>query len=555
MARARQRHIVVLTCFSALVLGAGTSAASAGTAAGSGSGAAPEPVPELAWADCGVTDAGTAAGVQCATADLPMDYDAPDGDQVHIAVAKVPATDPAHRIGSLFFNFGGPGGPSVDYLQAAGAGFLATLNERFDLIGFDPRGVGQSSPSIDCKANQETQGIYSLPAPTPLDIDADAYVAKSQSYVDLCLANNGAILEHVSTANVARDMDALRAALGEDQLNYLGFSYGTFLGATYAALFPDHYRALVLDGPVDAEQYINDPMRNIAEQTAGFEVALSRFLEACAVDQTACSGFGGTSPSTAFDHLVAAADVTPIPADGYTADPRPVTGDDIRTATLSMLYAKPVWGELASVLAQAAAGDGSAVRAEVDSYYGLQDDGSYDPLSDRYFVIGATEQKYPQGDLSVYLDRGAESWASFPHFWANSGYAEISYALWPAHDKDAYDGPFTVPASAPTPLVVATTYDPATPYPGARQLVQEMGNARLLTMDGDGHTAYGGNSTCVDGAVEGYLLDQALPQAGTVCQQEVPFAAPEPAPADATSGVGTHSPAAVAARMYAARLR
>src|SRR3954447_20912914 len=535
--RPAARRAAVLPLLVTLLTLLGTTVARAGEA----TGAPGQPVvPTLGWRACGLSDDAAAADVQCAVADLPMDYDDPSGKQVHIAVAKVPAVDQAHRIGSLFFNFGGPGGPSVDYLQSAGAGIFAALNQRFDIVGFDPRGVGQSTPSIDCKANQETQGIYSEPFPTPLDIDVDAYVAKAQSYVDACVANNGDILSHVSTANVARDMDALRAAVGDDRLSYLGFSYGTFLGSTYAALFPDRYRALVLDGPVDAEGYINDPMSDIAEQTAGFEHALSRFFEACAVDQTACSGFGGTSPSMAYDNLVAAADVTPIPADGYAADPRPVTGDDIRTATISLLYAKFLWGDLAAALAEAAAGDASTLRALVDSYYGRNDDGTFDPSTDRYFTIGATEQRYPQGDLSVYLDRGAESWASFPHFWSNSGYAEISYALWPARDEDAFAGPFAVPASSPAPLVIGTTYDPATPYAGALRLVDEMGNARLLTMDGDGHTAYT-QSACIDGATNAYLFDGTLPAAGTVCQQETPFVAPEPVPAAALSGVAASS--------------
>jgi pimeloyl-ACP methyl ester carboxylesterase len=547
MSRTRSCRTAVVSVSVALLVGAGTSVASAETP-----GAAPEaaltgPVLELAWADCGTAEEGVAAGVQCATAPLPMDYDDPDGEQVQIAVAKVPATDPAQRIGSLFFNFGGPGGPAVDYLQAAGAGVFATLNQRFDIVGFDPRGVGQSTPAIDCRANQETEGIYSVPVPTPLDIDVDAYVAKAQSYVDSCLANNGEILEHVSTANVARDMDVLRAAVGDDQLSYLGFSYGTFLGATYASLFPDRFRALVLDGALDAEGYVNDPLSGIAEQTAGFELALTRFVEACAVDQAACSGFGGTSPYLAYDKLIAAAEAAPIPADGYTPDPRPVAGDEIRLATLSLLYAKPLWGILAQALAEAAAGDGTVIRAVVDSFSGREDDGTFDPSTDRYFTIGASEQQYPQDDLQVYLDRGSESWASFPHFWSNSGYAEISYALWPARDEDAFLGPFTVDPSSPTPLIVATTYDPATPYPGSLRLVQDLGNARLLTMDGDGHTAYGGNSACIDGATEAYLVDLVLPAEGTVCQQEVPFEAPADVPVGAESGAELAAGTAVGA--------
>jgi pimeloyl-ACP methyl ester carboxylesterase len=525
MPRRRSAAVGALT---ALLLGCATSVAHARP----DTLVAPAAVPELSWADCGTTTQGTGAGVECATAALPLDYDLPDGEQVNIAVARVPAKDPAQRIGSLFFNFGGPGAQSVDYLQEAGAGFFATLNQRFDIVGFDPRGVGQSTPSIDCRADQERQGIHSLPFPTPLRLDVGVVVAKAQSYVDSCLANNGGILQHVSTANVARDMDVLRAAVGDDRLSYLGFSYGTFLGSTYAALFPDRYRVLALDGPVDAERYMHDPVSYNAEQTAAFEIAFARFTQACAAEQTACLRFGGADPYAAYDRLVAAADTTPIPAAGYTSDPRPVTGDDIRAATLSLLYAKQLWGALALALSQAANGDGSIFRLVVDQFvYGRQDDGTFDPSTDRLFAIGAAEQQFPQGDLQVYLDRGVQSWASFPHFSLGGGYSEISHGLWPARDEDAFGGPFTIPASSPTPLVVATTYDPATPYPGGLGLVAQLGNARLLTMDGDGHIAYGGNSACVDRAMESYLIDGTLPTQGTVCLQHVPFTPPGPAPA------------------------
>jgi pimeloyl-ACP methyl ester carboxylesterase len=512
-----------------VVVAAATLTAVAGTpVAGAAAEPLPGTVPQLAWAACGTTEPASAAGVACATADLPMDYDEPGGARVQIAVARVPAADQANRIGSLFINPGGPGGEFVTYLQATGAGRFADLNARFDIVAFAPRGAAPSTPAIDCRVDPETQSIYSTPVPDPLDIDVDAYVAKVQGYVDACLANNGEILEHVSTANVARDMDALRAAVGDQQLTYLGYSYGTFLGATYASLFPDRYRAMVLDGALDADEYINDPISSIAAQTAGFETALARFTEACAVDQVACSGFGGTDPYLAYDKLLAQADAAPIPADGYVADPRPVTADDIRAVTLTLLYTKQRWGVLGAVLAKAAAGDGSTVRSVLDQVVYA------DPAStDRYFTIGASEQRYPQGDLEVYLDRGAESWASFPHFWSNSGYAELNYALWPAHDEDAFAGPFDVPETSPTALVIGTTYDPATPYAGAVSLVGDLGNARLLTMEGDGHTAYGGKSPCIDASTDAYLIEGTLPAEGTVCRQETVFLAPAPAPAGA----------------------
>ncbi|HEX2076035.1 MAG TPA: alpha/beta hydrolase [Geodermatophilus sp.] len=537
MPRIARRRSAAAVALAALLLGTGAPPAGADHTGVGETPAGSQSVPQLTWADCGTGDAGVAAGVQCATADLPMDYDQPDGMQVRIAVARVPARDQADRIGSLFFNFGGPGAPAVDYLQAAGAGLFGTLNQRFDIIGFDPRGVGQSTPAVDCRVNQETEGITAQPLPTPLDIDVDAFVARMQAYVDSCLANNGAILEHLSTANVARDMDALRAAVGDTRLTYLGFSYGTVLGATYAALFPDRYRAMVLDAPVDAESYIHDPIDYVAEQTAGFEESLGRFFAACAADQVACAGFGGANPSLAYDELIAKAEVTPIPAEGFAPDPRPVTADDIRLATLQPLYSKRFWGLLGLALARAANGDGSLVRALVDSYYGRRDDGTYDPSRDRLFTISASEARFPRGDLQPYLDQGAEAWERFPHFWFSSGYTDIPWALWPIRDEDAYGGPFAVPPSAPTPLVVATTHDPATPYRGAQRLVQDLGNARLLTMDGDNHAAYGGNSACVDAATETYLVDGTLPEEDTVCPQEVPFTAHEQVPDEALSAV------------------
>jgi pimeloyl-ACP methyl ester carboxylesterase len=535
------RHDLFVVVLALVLVALGATAVRADTA---GRAPAPTPggpgvaVPTLTWTPCG-----TAAGVQCSVANLPMDYDDLAGDQVHIAVAKVPATDQAHRIGSLFINFGGPGGPSVDFLQAGGASFLATLNQRFDIVAFDPRGVGQSTPSVDCHVNQETTGLGSQPFPTPLTIDVEAYVAKAQAYVNACLAN-GAILAHLSTANVARDLDVLRAAVGDQRLSYLGFSYGTFLGATYAALFPDRYRALVLDGALDPEEYIHDPSSLGSEQTAAFEAALGRFMTACAADQVACSGFGGADPLLAYDRLVAAAEATPIPAPGYTPDPRAVDGDDIRAVTVLALYAKQFWGVLGVVLAQAAAGDASAIRAIVDEgFYGRRPDGTFDPSGDRFFTIAASEQEFRPGDVDFYLKQGADAWTSFPHFWWNSGYPDINFALWPVHDSDAFGGPWTAPPTSPTPLVVATTYDPATPYAGGVRLAAQLGNARLLTMEGDGHTAYGGNSPCIDTATEAYLVDVTLPPPDTVCVQTVPFTAPAPVPVTAStaaSALATH---------------
>ena len=215
-----------------------------------------------------------------------------------------------------------------------------------------------------------------------------------------------------------------------------------------------------------------------------------------------------------------------IPADGFTDDPRPVNGDALLNGTLITLYNKANWPLLAQGLTEASQGDATIMRFLADAAWGNNFDGTFDPGTDRYFTIGAIEQKYPR-DIDHFLEAGDNSWGMFEHFWLNSGYVEIPYALWPIHDKDAYSGPFTASKSAPTVLEVATTYDPATPFRGAKRLATQLGNVRFLTMVGDGHTAYlNGSPTCIDSAIVAYIGTLALPDKGTVCTQDLPFVQP-----------------------------
>jgi len=488
----------------------------------SGAAAQAPPVPTLNWEPCG-----SAPNVQCTTALVPRRYDRRTDARLKLFLAKSPATDPEHRIGSLFINFGGPGATAADIFEILGSELFPGLNERFDIIAMDPRGVGQSEPSIDCRVNQETEGIYSQPFTTPFNLDRSALVRKDRSYIEKCLERNQDILPYVTTGNAARDMNLLRRALHEPKIDYVGFSYGTLLGATFARLFPARYRSMVLDGPVDATTYMNDPMQYLAEQSAGFERALGRFFQACAADQVACSGFGGSDPWAAFDELVEQANANPIPATEFADDPRPVDGNDILVAAAQVMYVKQWWGLLGAALADAAAGDGAGIREFADIFYGRNPDGTYDPITDRYFTLSALEQRYPR-DVDTYIEAGDRSWGMFEHAWWNSGYVELNWGLYPVKPVGAYYGPFRLPASAPTPLVVATRYDPATTYRGALRLVRDLRNARLLTMIGDGHTAYGGNSACIDEAVEAYVNTLTLPAPGTTCRQDVPFEAPGP---------------------------
>jgi pimeloyl-ACP methyl ester carboxylesterase len=488
------------------------------------------------WAPCGE------AGAQCATVEVPRDYDKPSGDRLSIDVAKSPATGPGSRIGSLFFNFGGPGAFAAPYVEAFGADLFPVLNQRFDIVGMDPRGTDidfDDENSADCQTNPEQESIYSMPFTTPFNLDVGALIRKDVRYIGKCIARSApGLLRHASTANVARDLEFMRKAVGDDKLTYLGFSYGTFLGATYISLFPGKMRAVVLDGTINAKGYINRPMQGLKEQSAAVERAIDRIFQACAGDQVACSGFGGEDPGSAYDELIEQADAAPIPAPGYTPDPRPIKGDDLRAAAFSSVYAKQNWSTFTAALADAANGDGSAIRQLVDeNWYGRDPEtGEYDPLTDRYFMLGAVEQKYRKGNVGLYLQAGEDCWSEFDHVYVNCGYTELNYGLWPIQARDTFRGPFQVPKWAQTPLLVGTTYDPATPYRGGLLLARDLGNARVLTMRGDGHTAYGaGSPDCIDPAIENYLINRVLPSQGTVCMQEVEFTAPEEAAAKRTA--------------------
>jgi pimeloyl-ACP methyl ester carboxylesterase len=314
--------------------------------------------------------------------------------------------------------------------------------------------------------------VYPQPFPTPENLDIPAWIDVNRRYVNRCVRlNDWEDLAYATTANAARDMNFLRAAVGDRKLSYLGFSYGTAIGATYATLFPNRERALVLDGAFDIDKYLNKPLLSLREQSSGFEKALNRFFQACAADQAACLGFGGSDPWIAFDELVDSLNAHPRPASA--TDPRPVDGDDVLAAAVLNIYAKQAWPFLAADLAAAQAGNLSLIRQEVDFFYGLLDDGSFDPFTDRYFALGALEQRYPR-NLFTYLEAGEHSWNLFDHFWWNSGYVELPYGLFPVDPRGAYYGPFENRRSSSTTLVVGTTYDPATPYRGGRRLAADL---------------------------------------------------------------------------------
>ncbi|MFN8124550.1 MAG: alpha/beta hydrolase [Thermoleophilia bacterium] len=473
-------------------------AAATWAAAAAGAHAAP-----LRWAPCG-------GPFECATLPVPVEPAAPAAGTLDVAVIRLPAADPARRIGSLVVNPGGPGGSGVGFVRDAGTTLFATLNRRFDIVGFDPRGTG-ASRTVVCldDAGQEADARAATAFPAP---DArDAVVARARAFQAACTANSGDLLGSITTADVAGDMDRLRDALGDARLTYLGFSYGTYLGATYAALYPGHVRALVLDGGLDPTAYATRPLLTDLRQARGFQVAMERFLEWCRLE---CE-FGDGAPEAAYTALLRRADANPLPG----TDARPVRAVDVLNASLVALYSRQTWPLLAGALQLADLGDGSVVKILSDAAIGRNDDGTYGDEGAAFNAITAADREYP-ADLAAYDDLRA-AWAQESPLFGPGLFWPSSYtaAGWPVTPRNRFTGPFS-PKNLPPVLVVGTTADPATPYKGSVALAAELGDATLLTMSGDGHTAYGGNSNCIDLRVERYLVSLSVPASGIVCPQQ-----------------------------------
>ena len=471
------------------------------------------PVPRLDWRDCD-------DGFQCATAKVPLDHSRPRGRTIDLALVRFPAVDREHRIGSLFIHPGGSGGAGVQFVRSAPPPVLALIGRRFDVIGVDTRGVGASRPAFDCDADPEQLGVYSQPFPRPETLDVPALAARTKAYVRRCAQRNGALLAHMSSADMARDFDLLRAAVGDDKITFVGKSYGSLVGATYASLFPGRARALLLADPIDADIWVNRPFEAIREQTAALEHGLGRFFAACAAHQQAC-GFGDADPEEAFDDLAARLDAAPMPA-LRAANPRPVDGDDLRFAAMYQMISPLLWPQLATALREAQGGDGSALRDLTDKDAYERTAAGDSPTMDVNWVTLANDQRYPQ-PIAPFLAAGRHSASLFDHTYLQSGYGEIAMGELPVRPAGAFRGPFRHAPGATPALVVGISHDPWTPFAWARRLTADLGNARLLTFRGDGHDVLTSFDPCVVGAMLGYLEEGALPPPGTVCRRTPPF--------------------------------
>ncbi|MFI6626451.1 alpha/beta hydrolase [Streptomyces sp. NPDC050528] len=463
---------------------------------------------KLGWHTCGVP------GFECATMKAPLDYDKPAAGDIRLAVARKKATGKGKALGSLMVNPGGPGGSAVGYLQQyAGIGYPAEVRARYDMVAMDPRGVARSEP-VECLGGR-AMDTFTQTDTTPDDQhETTELVGEYKKFAEGCGAHSPDVLRHVSTIEAARDMDILRAVLGDRKLTYVGASYGTFLGATYAGLFPDRVGRVVLDGAMDPSL----PARRMnLDQTAGFETAFQSFAKDC-VRQTDCPlGGKGTTPAKVGTNLKAffrKLDAHPIPTGD--ADGRKLGEALATTGVIAAMYDEAAWPQLREALTSAMKEkDGAGLLVLSDSYYERDADGRYSNLMFANAAVNCLDLPAAFSTPEQVEQALPAFEKASPVFGEGLAWASLNCAYWPVR---ATGEPHRIEAKGAAPIVVVgTTRDPATPYRWAQSLAHQLSSARLLTYVGDGHTAYGRGSRCIDSAIDAYLLRGVAPGEGKRC--------------------------------------
>ncbi len=440
---------------------------------------------ELAWSDCDT--------FECTTLSVPLDYSDPDGRQIDIAVIRQ-ATNGSDRIGSVLVNPGGPGGSGVDYLRLASLQLPSELTSRFDLVSFDPRGVGASS-AIDCDLELD-DSIVLLEAGD--DAGWQAVVDDEESALAGC--DGEELTPYVGTNNAARDMDVLRQALGDEKLTYIGYSYGTRLGATYAELFAENVRALVLDAAVSPNSDLNDLEK---AQAAGFDVAFENFAVACDNDPDCILQDLGPAIELYRSLQAEIAEVGSFPVDGG----RQLTAGELDLAVVASLYSVDIWPVLTEGLFVAdTLGDGTILQFLADSYLRREPDGSYANLTEANRFINCADDP---SRLSLEDTRLASSETSEQTIYFGDFFRSLTGCLF---TPDPVDPLILGPAEgAPPILVIGNTGDPATPYAGSVELAASLSSGVLYTVEAEGHTAYG-SFDCLEKDVTSYLVDLVVPE-------------------------------------------
>ena len=465
----------------------------------------------IVWKGCGER-------LQCARVQVPLDWARPGLGTISLAVARYLASRPGQRIGSLFVNFGGPGVAGVPIVKAGGAVLDRFGQGRFDVVGWDPRGTGAST-HVRCFASTPAEARFWGPGwSVPITRQESVrYLPKALAFVKRCVALSRRLLAHDSTADTARDLDYLRKLVGDRTLNYRGVSYGTFIGQTYANMFPRRVRAMVLDGAVDPVPFTTSAQAFIASGEADFDVVFSKLQSLCqSAGPSRCALAGHGSVKARVSGLLARLRHGPIPAPSAPAPHRLSYGD-------LLLYVFPnvgepaSWPQIAAGLEQAASGDGSAIETALDQarplYQSMLNSGTALQCADK-----PRPRLGPQAWPSIIgqLTR-VSPFSAVPGWWF-----AVPCAGWPLVNADRYSGPWN--RSTPNPvLVIGTRYDPQTAYAGARRVARLLGNAKLLTLDGYGHTSAQDPSVCIDHAVSAYLIRPATARRQTCHADRQPF--------------------------------
>lgn len=452
---------------------------------------------EITWKNCGEAD--------CAHVTVPVDYGDPSGDTIDLAVTRVRARN-EHALGSLFVNPGGPGGSAFDYAKAADYVVSGDVRDAYDVVGVDPRGVGKSEP-LECMTDEQRDAILASDSTPDSAEDEAELIAVSEVPARECAANAAALTPHMGTVNAARDMDIVRAVVGDPVLNYLGKSYGTSLGAIYAELFPERVGRMVLDG-------VLPPDLTLAEvslgQAKGFDEAIADFAADCSTQKDCPFPGDAAAVQRALLAFLHGLEAKPL-----TSNDRVMNEPVATYVVLSYLYFPP--GDYALLRD----GLNALVKGDPELFFGMLDerisrspDGRYtDNSTDAFYAVSCADNP---GDTAVEEVRNlAADWAAqAPVFGESLAWGLLACNGWPTPDEPITE--VTAAGSAPI-LLVSTTHDPATPYAWGQHLADELSNAELLTWDARHHTAYLEGSSCVDQGVDAYLLRGTLPTAGTVC--------------------------------------
>jgi pimeloyl-ACP methyl ester carboxylesterase len=453
------------------------------------------------WAAC--PDTAPESLVQCGNLEVPFDYDNPEEGSFVLYIKRRQATVPSERIGSLLVNPGGPGFGGSSLADDAAYYFSENLLNRFDIIGWDPRGTGLTTPAVDCVDSFDEYVGLDSPPDTPEE--KQALIDASQAFNDKCEENAGTILPYISTRASAADMNSIRLALGEEKITYFGFSYGSELGATWATMYPNTVRAAVLDGATD-------PLSTSTEaglaQAGGFEKQLTTFLAQCSKKAT-CEFHNDGNSEDAIDALLLDLDANPLVV---SAERTPVTQGVAFTAIAQAMYSDSYWPQLQSALADAQKGDGAGLLALYDDYYQRKSDGSYGNELEAFLAISCLDD--PGASSVEEVDASVDAFvAAAPRLGANFAHG-YSCALWPVPQAQQV----TVSGKGAGPIIViGTTGDASTPLSSSRKMAKALESGVLLVVEADQHTGYGIN-TCIIMAVDNYLIDLTVPVNETICK-------------------------------------